>query len=366
MQFIDLKAQYKAYKAEIDEAIRRVLDHGQFIMGPEVQQLEEELARFVGVKHCVTTASGTESLELGLRALGIGPGDEVITVPFTFFSTAEAIELVGAETVFVDIEPDTFNMDMSLVRAAITERTKAIIPVSLFGQMADLREANKIAEEFGLAVIEDGAQSFGATLDGERSCSMTTMGSTSFFPAKPFGCYGEGGALFTHDDELAGKLRMLRNHGSSERDHHLEIGRNGRFDTMQAAILMAKLPHFEGELHERQRIAHSYSTTLSQEAKVPKVREGRTHVYGQYTLRLSDRETFRSDLSEHGIPTGVYYSKCVHQQPAFKERNDNQESFPVAERAAQEVVSLPMHSFLGREEQEAVVKASNESLALRS
>ncbi len=365
MQFIDLNAQYRAYKAEIDDAIRRVLDHGQFIMGPEVQQLEGELERFVGVKHCVTTASGTESLELGLRALGIGRGDEVITVPFTFFSTAEAIKLVGAKTVFVDVEPDTFNMDMSLVRAAVTERTKAIIPVSLFGQMADLNEANKIAEDFGLAVIEDGAQSFGATLDGRRSCSMTTLGSTSFFPAKPLGCYGEGGALFTQNDELARKLRMLRNHGSRERDHHLEIGKNGRFDTLQAAILMAKLPHFEDELQHRERIAKRYSIELSEDAKVPMLMKGRTHVYGQYTLRLSDRDAFRRDLNECGIPTGVYYSKCVHHQPAFKKQNKSLESFPVAEKAAKEVVSLPMHAFLGQEDQDAIIKASNVSLALR-
>ena len=362
MQFIDLKAQYTAYKSEIDEAIRGVFAHGQFIMGPEVGQLEEELAQFVGVKHCVSTASGTESLELGLRALGIGPGDEVITVPFTFISTAEAIELVGAKTVFVDIEYDTFNMDMSLVRDAITERTKAIIPVSLFGQMADLEQANRLATEFGLSVIEDGAQSFGATLNGKRSCSMTTLGSTSFFPAKPLGCYGEGGALFTNDDDLAEKLRLLRNHGSCERDHHIELGTNGRFDTIQAATLLAKLPHFTDELRERERIAIKYSRNLNKEFKPPRPKDERTHVYGQYTVRTRDREKLRTELCEKGIPTGVYYSKCVHRQPAFQRRLGELGSFPRAEGAAKEVVSFPMHAFLSDEDQDTIIQAANISL----
>ena len=244
MKFIDLQAQYLAYKSEIDEAIARVFAHGQFINGPEVVELEGELARFVGVNHCITTASGTDSLEIGLRSLGVGPGDEVITVPFTFISSAEAIELVGAKVVLVDIEPRTYNIDVTKLREAVTERTKAIIPVSLFGQMSDLKAVNEIAEEFGLFVIEDGAQSFGAMLDGHRSCSMTTIGSTSFFPAKPFGCYGEGGALFTNDESLGRRMKRIRNHGSERRDQHEDIGLNGRFDTIQAATLLAKLPHF--------------------------------------------------------------------------------------------------------------------------
>ena len=244
MEFIDLKEQFRRYRADIETRMAAVLEHGHFIMGPEIAELEKQLADYTGVRHAITVASGTDSLEIALRALGIGPGDEVVTVPFTWISSAEAIRLVGAKPVFVDISPDDFNMDVSKVEAAITPRTRAIMPVSLFGQMPDFTLINRIAAARGIAVIEDGAQSFGATQNGRKSCSVSTVGSTSFFPAKPFGCYGDGGAVFTDDDELAEKMKAIRTHGGVKRHHHTLVGMNGRFDTLQAAVLLAKMPHF--------------------------------------------------------------------------------------------------------------------------
>ena len=362
MDFIDLKAQYAAYKEEIDTAIERVLKHGRFIMGPEVVELESQLASYVGVKHCVTTASGTDSLEIALRALKIGPGDEVITVPFTWISTAEAVELVGAKPVFVDIDPDTYNIDISKIKNAITPSTKAIIPVSLFGQVADLEKINELVEGKGIAVIEDGAQSFGATRNGKRSCSQAAIGSTSFFPAKPFGCYGDGGALFTDDAGMATTMRSIRSHGGERRHHHTLVGMNGRFDTIQAAILLAKLPHFSKEVERRAELGDRYSRALGDTCKVPTVENGNTHVYGQYTIRVSAREKFQENLKEKGIPTAVYYPVCLHEQPVFMKLGYKQGDFPVSEEASNEVVSLPMHPFLEKEEQDTVIEAVNEAI----
>ena len=262
LQFIDLKHQFKAYQDEIESRLQKVLEHGQFIMGPEVAELEDVLAKYVGVRHCITVASGTVSLEIALRALGIGPGDEVITVPFTWISSAEVIGLVGAKPVFVDIDPGTYNIDVAVFQRAITPRTKAILPVSLFGQMPDYDRINSIASKHGLPVIEDAAQSFGATQRGRRSASVTTVGSTSFFPAKPLGCYGDGGALFTSEDALAEKMRAIRTHGGVKRHHHPFLGMNGRFDTLQAAVLLAKMPHFESEVEARGRIGARYTSLL--------------------------------------------------------------------------------------------------------
>ena len=290
MEFIDLKEQYRRYKAEMDGRILRVLAHGQFVMGPEVAELEHALAQDVGVNHCISVASGTASLEIALRALGIGPGDEVVTVPYTWISTAEVIALVGARPVFVDIEAATYNIDIDLIEAAITSKTQAILPVSLFGQMPDYDRINAIAARHHLPVIEDGAQSFGATQRGRRSCGVTTVGSTSFFPAKPLGCYGEGGALFVRDDALADTMRAIRTHGGLHRNHHPLLGTNGRFDTVQAAVLLAKFPHFDWEVRERGRIGARYSAALAGRCGVPEVMAGNTHVYAQYTIRLPDRE----------------------------------------------------------------------------
>lgn len=363
MDFIDLRAQYRAYQAEIDARMRRVLEHGQFVLGPEVAELEAALAAYVGVPHAITVASGTDSLEIALRALGIGPGDEVITVPFTWISTAEAVLLVGARPVFVDIEPATYNIAVDQVEAAITPRTRALMPVSLFGQMPDFERLNTLAARHGLAVIEDAAQSFGATQLGRRSGGVTTIGSTSFFPAKPLGCYGEGGALFTADGALAEAMRAIRTHGGIRRHEHGRLGRNGRFDTLQAAVLLAKLPHLDDEMAARTRIAARYDAALAGVCVTPAVAPGNTHVYAQYTLRVPGRDAVAARLREAGIPTGLYYPKCLHEQPVFAGLGYRPGDFPVAEQAAREVLSLPMHPFLSAEDQDRVVEALKSALA---
>ena len=362
MQFIDLKAQYTRYQSEIDESIRRVLGHGQFIMGPEIGELEAELAKYVGVKHCITVASGTDSLEIALRALKIGPGDEVITVPFTWISSAEVISQVGARPVFVDIDLSTYNLDVSQLEAAITAQTRAIIAVSLFGQMADYAGINRIASKHGITVIEDAAQSFGATQNNQKSCSVTKISSTSFFPAKPFGCYGDGGALFTSDEQLAETMRAIRSHGGIRRHHHTLVGMNGRLDTIQAAILLAKLPHFQDEVEERNRLGARYSEKLSNECVVPIVLEGNTHVYAQYTVRVSQRDKLAERLKSHGIPTAVYYPKCLHEQPVYEPLGYRWGQFPNSEKASREVISLPMGPFLSVDEQNQVIEAFKKSI----
>ncbi len=357
MEFVDLGVQYRTHKAAIDERIHRVLDHGRFIMGPEIGELEKELSTYVGVRHCITVASGTDALEIALRALGIGPGDEVVTVPFTWISSAEVIGLVGASPVFVDIEPITFNIDVTRIEAAITKRTKAILPVSLFGQMPDYTRINEIAARHGIPVIEDAAQSFGATQNGRRSCGVTAIGSTSFFPAKPLGCYGDGGALFTDDDALADKMRAIRTHGGLKRHNHPFLGMNGRFDTLQAAVLLAKLPHFPWEVEQRATIGARYTKLLRGACVVPEVAEGNTHVYAQYTIRVPGRDALVAKLKEAGIPTAVYYPTCLHEQPVFKPLGYQWGSLPEAEKASREVLSLPMHPFLSEGDQDAVVNA---------
>jgi UDP-2-acetamido-2-deoxy-ribo-hexuluronate aminotransferase len=357
MQFIDLQSQYRRHKAEIDARIQKVLDHGQYVMGPEILELEAILAGFVGVKHCLTVASGTDSLEIALRALGIGPGDEVITVPFTWISTAEVISLVGARPVFVDIDPVTYNLDVRLLEASITPRTRAIMPVGLFGQMPDFTAINAIAARHGIPVIDDAAQSFGATQSGRASCGVTLVASTSFFPAKPFGCYGDGGALFTSDDNLAESMRAIRTHGGVKRHHHPLLGMNGRFDTIQAAVLLAKFPHFAEEVKARERIGARYSELLREAFVTPAVAPGNTHVYAQYTIRAKDRDALGAKLKEDGIPTAIYYPKCLHEQPVFASLGYQPGDFPESERASQEVISLPMHPFLSESDQDRIVKA---------
>jgi UDP-2-acetamido-2-deoxy-ribo-hexuluronate aminotransferase len=357
MEFIDLKQQYRLHGAAIDARIRRVLDHGQFIMGPEIKELEDALSAYVGCKHAITVASGTDSLEIALRALGIGPGDEVVTVPFTWISSCEVIGLVGATPVFVDIDPGTYNLDVGQLERAITPRTKAIMPVSLFGQMPDYGAINRVAAAHGITVIEDGAQSFGATQGGRRSCSVTKIASTSFFPAKPLGCYGDGGALFTDDDNLNEKMRAIRTHGGIKRHHHPLLGMNGRLDTLQAAILVAKLPHFPAEVATRGRIGARYSEKLADVCGVPVVAPGNTHVYAQYTIRVPDRDALGQALKERGIPTAVYYPKCLHEQPVFAPLGYKWGDFPASEQASREVISLPMHPFLSEQDQDTVVEA---------
>lgn len=357
MEFIDLQEQRHRYAADIDRRMRAVLDHGHYIMGPEIAELEAALAAYTGVRHCITAASGTDTLEIALRALGVGAGDDVVTVPFTWISTAEAIALTGATPVFVDIDAADFNIDVGRLEAAITPRTRAILPVSLFGQMPDYDAINAIAASHGIPVIEDAAQSFGATQRGRRSCSVTRVGSTSFFPAKPLGCYGDGGALFTDDDALASTMRAIRTHGGLQRHHHPLLGMNGRFDTLQAAVLLAKWPHFADEVAARGRIGARYSEMLRGVCSVPEVRPGNTHVYAQYTIRVPDRDGLGAALKAAGIPTAVYYPKCLHEQPVFARCGCRWGDMPVSEQASREVISLPMHPFLTETDQDRVVAA---------
>ncbi|NGX43007.1 MAG: UDP-2-acetamido-2-deoxy-3-oxo-D-glucuronate aminotransferase [Chlamydiae bacterium] len=362
MQFIDIKKQYQIHKKAIDQAIHEVLDKGSFILGQQNKTLESTLAEYVGIKHCIGVSSGTDSLLIALMALGIGSGDEVITVPFTWISPAEVIALIGATPVFVDIEPGTYNIDINQIEAAITPRTKAIMPISLFGQMPDYAAINAIANKHGLPVIEDAAQSFGATQHGKRSCGLTTISSTSFFPAKPFGCYGDGGAIFTDDDRLAERMRSIRVHGGEKRHHHPYLGVNGRLDTLQAAVLLAKFPHFPAEVKARGEIGARYSKLLKDCCVVPTIQEGNTHVYAQYTIRIPKRDEVQQELQAQGIPTGVYYPKCLHEQPVFTYLGYKYGSFPVSEKASTEVISLPMHPWLSQEDQDHVVQAVKQAL----
>lgn len=352
--FNDLGAQYAAYKTDIDRAISTVLEHGQFIMGPEVRELESQLADYVGVRHCVSVGSGTMSLEIALRALGVGHGDEVITSSFSWISSAEVISLVGATPVFVDIVPSTFNMNHDLLESVVTERTKAIIPVSLFGQTPDLTAISQIAARFGIPVIEDGAQSFGAMWQDRKSCGATLIGSTSFFPAKVLGCYGDGGALFTDDDELAEKMSAIRTHGGIKRNDHRFVGTNGRLDTLQAAVLLAKLPHLDDEIRRRRKIAHQYTATLEPHVLTPIESEGATHVFGQYTVRVPDRERVQRALIEAGVPSAVYYPRGIHEQPVYGELGYRESDLPEVHKVTREVLSLPIHPFMGDDEADFV------------
>ena len=357
MDFIDLKSQYQHSKSAIDTRIHAVLNHGQYIMGPEVAELEVKLADYVGVKHCIGVADGTTALMIALMALGIGAGDEVITTPFTFIATGEMIALVGATPVFVDIDPDTYNLDPALIEAAITPKTRAIMPVSLYGQCADFDAINVIADKHGLAVIEDGAQSFGASYKGRKSCGLTTIATTSFFPSKPLGCYGDGGACFTNDDALAKKMREIRIHGQDRRYHHPMIGLNGRLDTIQAAVLLAKLETFVEEVAARERIGGRYSQLLQGVVRTPHLAEGSTSVYAQYTVEVDNRDQVQAKLKAAGVPTAVHYPIPLHLQPAFASLGLEAGSFPVAEAAGQRVMSLPMHPFLDNATQDKVVAA---------
>jgi len=364
MQFTDLKAQYTALKPQIDAGIQAVLDHGQYIMGPEVKALETRLAARTGVKHCVTVASGTEALLIALMALGIKAGDEVITSPFTFAATGEVIALLGARPVFVDIEPDTCNLDATLIEAAITPRTRAIMPVSLYGQVADMDAINTVAARHGLPVIEDAAQSYGATYQGKASGGLSTIGCTSFFPSKPLGCYGDGGALFTDDDALAQAAREIRVHGQSARYTHTRIGVGGRMDTLQCAVVLAKLERFDWELARRREIGARYHRLLAPLTALPNerglglitVRPDRDSVWGQYTVFVPQRDKVQAALQAAGVPTAVHYPKPLHHQAAYAEFCCP-DCCPNSIAAAARVMSLPMSADLSEEDQDAVVAA---------
>lgn len=359
MQFIDLKRQYESLRDPINRRIQAVLDHGQYVMGPEVGELEDALSQFVGVSNCITVASGTDALLISLMALELEPGSEVITTPFTFAATAEVIALLGYKPVFVDIDARTCNIDASLIESKVTPRTRAIIPVSIFGQPADMDDINAVAAKYDLYVIEDAAQSFGAEYKGKRSCGLSTIGCTSFFPSKPLGCYGDGGAIFSSDALLAKRMREIRVHGQSSRYFHTRIGVGGRMDTLQCGIVLEKLLSFPAEVSARQAIGERYNQLLGGKAKslrpISQIAD-RTSVFAQYTIITENRDSLQNRLTQSDIPTAVHYPRPLNEQPAY-------ESFccpgctPVSAEISRSVLSIPMHPYLTSEEQDRVVAA---------
>ncbi|WP_315903435.1 DegT/DnrJ/EryC1/StrS family aminotransferase [Shewanella algae] len=345
MQFIDLGAQQALIKNKIDLAIQNVLRHGIYILGPEVLELEEKLATFTGVKHCITVANGTDALQIAQMAFGIGPGDEVITPGFTYIATAETVALLGARPVYVDVCPKTYNLDPAKLEAAITPNTKAIIPVSLYGQCADFDGVNAIAAKYGIPVIEDAAQSFGASYKGKKSCNLSTVACTSFFPSKPLGCYGDGGAIFTNDDSLALIIRQIARHGQDRRYHHVRVGVNSRLDTLQAAILLSKLDIFPQELQLREKVASRYQYLLNEAGidTTPFIESHNTSAWAQYTIRVKNRTQIQQKMNQVGIPTAVHYPIPLNKQPAVA---DDTVHLPVGDAIAEEVLSLPMHPYM--------------------
>lgn len=357
--FVDLAAQQEKIKESLDKRMAAVLAHGKYILGPEVGELEEKLAEYAGVKHCIACANGTDALLIALMALGVKAGDEVITTAFTYVATGEVIARIGAIPVFVDIDEKTYNIDSLKIESAITDKTKAIIPVSLYGQCADFDAINAIAKNHGLAVVEDGAQSFGATYKGRRSCGLSDIGCTSFFPTKPLGCYGDGGACFTNDDGLADAMKIIHKHGQDRRYHHIRMGLNSRLDTLQAAVLLAKLEIFDEEVKRREEVGKRYTELLQGIPGVtpPYIADGNTSVYAQYTIRTKEREKLRENLEKAGVPTAVHYPIPLNMQPMFDYLPQKKGSVPVAERAAEEVLSLPMSAGLSKEDLEKIVEA---------
>ncbi|RCV87740.1 DegT/DnrJ/EryC1/StrS family aminotransferase [Billgrantia montanilacus] len=355
MHFIDLAAQQARIRPQLDAAIRTVLEHGRYVMGPEVAELEHRLADYVGVAHCIGCANGTDALQIALMALDIGPGDEVIVPGFTFIASAESVVLAGARPVYVDIEPHTFLLDPALVEAAISPRTRAIMPVSLFGQCADMEAIEALARRHGLFVVEDAAQSFGATRHGRHSCGLSRIACTSFFPSKPLGAYGDGGALFTDDDALAEAVRLVARHGEARRYHHPRVGMNSRLDTLQAAILLTKLAIFDEEVALRQQAAERYDRLLGESGvvTVPSLATGNTSVYAQYSIRIPRRDEVQVKLADAGIPTAVHYPVPLNHQPAVA---DSGCQLPVTEAVCREILSLPMHPYLEPEQQRRVVE----------
>ena len=362
MEFIDLKSQYQRLKPQIDDAIQRVLDHGQYILGPEVAELEEKLVGYTGAKYCITVANGTDALQIALMALGVGPGDEVITPGFTYIATAETVALLRAKPVYVDIDTRTYNLDPALLEAAITPRTKAIIPVSLYGQCADFDAINAIAARHGIPVIEDAAQSFGASYKGCKSCNISAIACASFFPSKPLGCYGDGGAIFTSDDELAKVIRQIARHGQDRRYHHVRVGVNSRLDTLQAAILLTKLALLDEELAQRQEVAARYGRLLNEAGvrTTPFVEPHNVSAWAQYTVRVPAREQIQKTLSEAGIPTAVHYPIPLNKQPAVA---DASARLPVGDEIAAQVLSLPMSPNLTEVDQDRVAAALKGALS---
>lgn len=365
--FIDLKTQYKALKSNIDQRIHAVLEHGAFINGPEVAECEKKLAEFVGSKYCLAVASGTDALLVPMMALGIKPGDEVITTSFSFIATAETIVLAGATPVYVDVDPETFNIDVNKIEAAITPKTKAIMPVSLYGQIADMKKINAIAEKHKLWVIEDAAQSFGAIQDGKRSCNLSKVSGTSFFPAKPLGCYGDGGAIFTDDADLHKAMKEVREHGSEVRYYHTRLGVNARLDTIQCAILLAKLERYPWELQQRDRLAQRYNKAFADIKKkdfaIQKIRPANTSAWAQYTMTVENRDAFQKKMTDKGVPTAVHYPRIMPDQPWYKNNYKGPKmDWSVSRWAADHVISLPMYPDMDDKIQDRVIDAVKECL----
>lgn len=362
IDFAKLQHQYLLYKKEIDQNIQAVLNKSNYIMGEEVAQLEEQLQNFTQVKHAITCSNGTDALLLAMMAIDIQPNDEIITTPFTYIATSETIALMKAKPVFVDIEESTFNINANKIEKAITSKTKAIMPVSLYGQPADMDKIQSIANRRGLKVIIDGAQSFGATYKGNKDSNLGDISTTSFFPAKPLGCYGDGGAIFTNNDEYAERMKMLRVHGQNKRYHHRYIGLGGRLDTIQAAVLLAKLPHYKNEIEKRQYVANAYAGLIDNEIYLPVVKNERSSVWAQYTIRVKKRDEVQATLKKKYVPTAVHYPMPLHMQECFQYLGFKQGDFPVAEQASQEVMSLPMNPFLTDEEINYVADVLKSSL----
>ena len=356
--FINLKEQYQEYKQEIDSAIQKVLNSSRFIMGPEIFELEKNLSDYTGSQNVIACSSGTDALLLALMSIGIKPGDEIITSPFTFIATAEAISYLGATPVFVDIELDTYNINHLLIEEKITSKTKAIMPVSLFGQVSDMDFINKIAEEYNLVVIEDAAQSFGATYKNKKSCNLSTLACTSFFPAKPLGCYGDGGAVFTNSSDISEKIRMLIAHGSKKKYVHEVVGINGRMDTIQAAILNVKLKYFPKEIEKRRFIANKYKELiLNNELILPTIKKDRSSVFAQFTIRTKNRSKFLKKLTSFNIPTAIYYPIPLHLQKCYVRLGYKTGDFPISEKVAKEVFSIPMSPFLNPKDQNFIANS---------
>ena len=359
LNFIDLAAQQARIKSQIDANIQTVLAHGHYILGPEVAELEAELAAYCGAKYCISCANGTDALQIALMALGVGHGDEVITPGFTYIATAETVALLGAKPIYVDIDEQTYNIDPAKIEAAITDKTKAIIPVSLYGQCADFDAVNAIAAKHKLPVIEDAAQSFGAIYKGTKSGNLSTIACTSFFPSKPLGCYGDGGAIFTNDEQLATVIRQIARHGQDRRYHHIRVGVNSRLDTLQAAILLPKLAILEEEMQLRQQVAQMYAIALQAAGlAAPFIELHNRSAYAQFTIRIQNRSAVQTALKEAGIPTAVHYPIPLNKQTAVA----SDVSLPVGDLVAEEVLSLPMHPYMTQEQVQQVVAALKSAL----
>ncbi|MEJ6066175.1 DegT/DnrJ/EryC1/StrS aminotransferase family protein [Psychrobacter sp. 16-Bac2893] len=361
MQFIDLVAQQDRIKDKLNANIQKVLAHGQYILGPEVHELEEKLSAYTGAKYCITCANGTDALQIAQMAFGIGPGDEVITPGFTYIATAETVAVLGAKPIYVDINPKTYNLDVKQLEAAITPRTKAIIAVSLYGQCADFDAINAIAAKYNIPVIEDAAQSFGASYKGKKSCNLTTVACTSFFPSKPLGCYGDGGAIFTNDEALATVIRQIARHGQDRRYHHIRVGVNSRLDTLQAAILLPKLEILDDEMQARQRVAETYNHLFTEAGitTIPFIEAHNQSAWAQYTIQVDNRDEVQAKLKEEGIPTAVHYPIPLNKQPAVADTNA---VLPVGDAIAERVMSLPMHPYLIQDEQNIIVNLVKEMI----